>query len=86
MCISLFQLGKFPSIILVKIFVGYFSWEFSQSSITIILRFGLLIVFYIFCMFWVKSFLNFQFSLTVVTMFSMVSSAPEILLSLIFCW
>ena len=30
-------------------------------------------------MFWVRSFLNFAFSLTVVSMFSMVSSAPEIL-------
>jgi hypothetical protein len=32
-------------------------------------------------MFWVRSFLNFLFSLTVVSIFSMVSSAPEILSS-----
>jgi hypothetical protein len=32
-------------------------------------------------MFWVRSFLLFVFSFTVVSMFSMVSSAPEILSS-----
>ena len=32
-------------------------------------------------MFWVRSFLHFAFSLTVVSMFSMVSSAPEIFFS-----
>ena len=29
-------------------------------------------------MFWIRNFLHFAFSLTVVSMFSMVSSAPEI--------
>jgi hypothetical protein len=33
-------------------------------------------------MFWVRSFLHFAFSLTVVSMFSMLSSAPEILFSI----
>jgi hypothetical protein len=33
-------------------------------------------------MFWVRSFLHFAFSLTVVSMFSMVSSTPEILSSI----
>ena len=33
-------------------------------------------------MFWVRSFLLFAFSLTVVSMFSMVSSVPEILSSI----
>jgi len=33
-------------------------------------------------MFWIRIFLHFAFSLTVVSMFSMVSSAPEILSSL----
>jgi hypothetical protein len=33
-------------------------------------------------MFWVRSFLHFAFSLTVVSMFSMVSSASEILSSI----
>jgi hypothetical protein len=33
-------------------------------------------------MFWVRSFLRFAFSLTVVSMFSMVSSAPETLSSI----
>jgi hypothetical protein len=32
--------------------------------------------------FWVRSFLHFAFSLTVLSMFSMVSSAPEILSSI----
>ena len=30
-------------------------------------------------MFWIRSFFHYAFSLTVVSMFSMVSSAPEIL-------
>jgi hypothetical protein len=33
-------------------------------------------------MFWVRSFLHFAFSLTVVSMFFMISSAPEILWSI----
>jgi hypothetical protein len=33
-------------------------------------------------MFWVRTFLHFAFSLTVLSMFSMVSSAPEILSSI----
>jgi hypothetical protein len=33
-------------------------------------------------MFWVRSFLNFAFSLTAVSMFSRVSSPPEILSSI----
>jgi hypothetical protein len=33
-------------------------------------------------MFWVRSFLHFAFSLTVISVFSMVSSAPEILSSI----
>jgi hypothetical protein len=39
-------------------------------------------------MFWVRRFLHFAFSLTVVSMFSKVSSAPETLslLSLVFSW
>jgi hypothetical protein len=46
--------------------------------VTIILRFGLLILSWISWMFWIRVFSNFTFSLTVVSMFSMVSSAPEI--------
>jgi hypothetical protein len=79
MDIAFFRLWKFSSIILLKIFTGPLSWESSLSSIPIILRFHFLIVSYISCMFWVRSFLHFVFSLTVVSMFSMVSSAPEIL-------
>jgi hypothetical protein len=75
----LFRLGKFSSIILFKIFTGPLSWESSLSSIPIILRFSLLIVSWVSWMFCVRSFLHFSFSLTVVSMFSMVSSAPEIL-------
>jgi hypothetical protein len=81
MGISFFRLGEFSSIILLKIFTGPLSWESSLSSIPIILGFCLLIVSWISWMFWVRSFLLFVLSLTVVSMFSMVSSAPEILSS-----
>jgi hypothetical protein len=79
MGISFYRLGTFSSIILLKIFTGPLNWESLLSSIPIILRFGLLIVSWIFWMFWVKSFLHFAFSLIVVSMFSMISSGPEIL-------
>ena len=73
------RLGEFSSIILLKIFTGPLSWESLLSSIAIILRFGHLIVSWISWMLWVRSFLLFTFSLTVVSMFSVVSSALEIL-------
>ena len=79
MVISFFRLGKFSSTILLKIFTGTLRCKSSLSSIHITLRFGLLIVSWIFWMFWVTSFLHFEFSLTVVSIFSLVSSAPEIL-------
>jgi hypothetical protein len=79
MGISFFRLGKFSSIILLKIFTGPLSWKSSFSSIPIMLRFGLLIVSWISWMFWVRIFLHISFLLIVVSMFSMVSSAPEIL-------
>ena len=79
MGISFFRLGKFSSIYLLKIFTGPLSWESLLSSMPIIFKFGLLIVSWISLMFWVKRFLHFAFSLTVV---SMVSSAPEILSSI----
>jgi hypothetical protein len=82
MGISFFRLGKFSSIILLKIFTGPVNWESSISSIPIILRFGLFIVSWISWMFWNRSFLHFAFSLTVVSMFSMISSASEILSSI----
>ena len=44
MGISFFRLGKFSSIILLKIFTGPLSWKSSFSSIPIIHRFGLLTV------------------------------------------
>jgi len=79
MGISYFRLGKFSSIILLNIFTDPLCWESSISSIPIILRFDLLIVSWISCMFWARSFLCFTSFLTVVSMSSMVSSAPEIL-------
>jgi hypothetical protein len=82
MGISFFRLGRFCSIILLKIFTGPLSWKFSLSSIPIILRFDLLIMSWISWMVWVRSFLLFVFSLTVVLMISMVSSAFEILSSI----
>jgi hypothetical protein len=63
MGISFFRVGKFSSIILLKIFIGPLSWESLLSSIPIILRLGLLIVSWISWMFWVRSFLLFAFSL-----------------------
>jgi hypothetical protein len=66
---------------LLGIFTGPLSWEYLLSSIPIILRCGLLIVSQLSWMFWV-SFLPFVFSLTVVSMFSMVSSASESLFSI----
>ena len=44
MAISFFRLGKFSSMILLKTFSGPLTWEFSFSSIQIILRFGPFIV------------------------------------------
>jgi hypothetical protein len=64
--ISFFRLGKFSSIILLKIFTGPLRWESWLSSIPIILSFGVLSVSWISWMFCVKSFLHFAFSLTVV--------------------
>ena len=84
MGISFFRLGKLSSIILLKIFTDPLSWESLLSSIPIILRFGLLIVPLIFWMFWVRSFLLFAFSFIVLSMFPMISSAPEILSSIQF--
>jgi len=82
MGISFFRLAKFSSKILLKIFTGPLSWKSSLTSIPMILRFGLLVVFWISWMFWVRSFLHFAFSLIVVPMFSMESSAPEIFSSI----
>ena len=82
--ISFFRLGKFSSIILLKIFAGPLHWESSFSSIPIILRFYLLIESCISWMFWVRSFLHFVFSLTDLSKFSVVSSVPEILSLILF--
>ena len=82
MGISFFKLGKFSSIILLKIFTGPLSLESLLSSIPVFLRFGLLIVSWISWMFWVRSSLHFALSLTVVSMFSMIYSASEILSSI----
>jgi hypothetical protein len=51
MGISFFRLGKLSSIVLLKVFTGPLTWESSLSSIHIIFRFGLLIVFWISWMF-----------------------------------
>jgi hypothetical protein len=48
------------------VFFNNFVWESLLSSIPIILRFGHLIMSWISCMFWVRGFLHFAFSLTVV--------------------
>jgi len=56
MGISFFRLGKFSSIILLKIFTGPLIWESLLSSICIILSFDLLILSSISWMFWARSF------------------------------
>jgi hypothetical protein len=82
MGISFFRLGKFFCIILLKIFTGPLSWKFSFFSIAIILMFVHLILSWISWMFCVRIFLHFTFSLIVVSKFSIVTSAPEILSSI----
>ena len=82
MGIPFFGLGKFSSIIMLKMFTGPLSWESLLSSIPIVLKFCLLIMSWIFCMFWLWTFMHFAFSLIFVLIFSMVSSAPEILSSI----
>ena len=78
---SLFRLAKVSCIILLKIFTHPLRWESSLSS-TPIIRFSRLIGSWIPWMIWVRGFLLFAFSLTVVSMFSKVSSAPNILSSI----
>jgi hypothetical protein len=82
MGISFFRLEKFSSIILLKIFTGPLSLESSLSSIPIIHSFGLPIVSWISWMFLVRTFLHFSFYLTIVSVFSMESSALQILSSI----
>jgi hypothetical protein len=77
-----FNQNRLPITVPQKIFTGPLSWESSLSSIPIILRFGLLLMSWISWMFGVRSFLLFVFSLTVVSMIFMVSSASEILSSI----
>jgi hypothetical protein len=79
MGIHFFRLGEFSSVILLKTFTGSLSWESSLYTVRIILRFVLFIVSW---MCYVRRFLHFAFSLTVSSMFSMVSSAPESLFSI----
>jgi hypothetical protein len=85
MAISFFSLGKFSSIILLKIFTGPFEgkyWESLLSSISIILRLSSHCVLDFLDFFFVRSFLYCAFFLSVVSTFSMISSAPEILSSI----
>lgn len=73
--------------ILLKMFSGPLSWVSLLSSIPIILMFFFFIVSWISWMFWVRSFFYFEFSLTIVSISSKVSSMPEFsLLSFVFCW
>ena len=65
--------------ILPKIFTVPLSWESLLSFVPLILRFGLLLLSWNSWMFWVRILLNFVFSLSVVSMFSMVASAAETL-------
>ena len=80
MGISFFRLEKFSSVIVLKIFIGPLNWKSFFLSILSILMCSHLIVSWISWMLWVRSFLHFF--PTVVSMFAMVSSAPEILSSI----
>jgi hypothetical protein len=82
MGISFFRLGKFSSIILLKIFTHPLSWESLLSPIPIILRFDLLIASWVSWIIWIRIFSHFAFPLIVVPKFFMASSAPEILSSI----
>ena len=66
MVITFFGLGKFSSIIVLKMFSGPLSWESSLSSIPIILGLA----------FSLCPGFHFAFSMTVESMVSMASSAP----------
>jgi hypothetical protein len=76
MGISFFRLGKFSSIILLRCLLAF------ELGIITLFRFGLLIMIWVSWTFWVRCFLTFVFSLTVVSMSSMVSSTLEILSSI----
>lgn len=84
--LSFFRLGDFSSVILLKIFCDPWSWNFLPSYIPIILRLGLFIVSQILWRFCVRNFLDLTFSLTDISILSVVSSMPEILPSLLFYW
>ena len=78
MGISFFRVGKFSSIILLKLFTVPLSWESLLSSIPIIQ------VSWISWTFWVRPFLLFAFSYIVVSMFSIISPMAFCLVSF-FC-
>ena len=69
----------FSCMILLEIFSGPRSCDSLPSSIPIILRLDLFIVFQMFC---VRKFLALTFSLTDVSIYSIVSSLPEMFSSI----
>ena len=83
--ISFLRSRKFSSMILLNIFSVLLSWTSSLSSTLIILRFGLFTGFHISWIFCAKLYLDLMFSLTNESISSAVSSALEILPSLVFC-
>jgi hypothetical protein len=74
-----YRLGKFSSLILLKIFSVSLIWVVAPLSIPIVFRFVFFIVSHISLLFCIESFLDATFSLTKVSISSMVSSVPEIL-------
>jgi len=82
MVISIFRLGKFSSIILLKVLTISLRWESLLSYIPITIWFGLLIVSCVSCMFQVRSVLLFAFYFSTASMVFMVSFAAEILSSM----
>jgi hypothetical protein len=73
MGISFFRLGKFSSLILLKIFTGILSWESLLSSIHVILRFVLLIVSWISWMFCVRTICILHFAFCFFFFFTVMS-------------
>ena len=78
---------QFSSLILLNMFSEPLSVASSLSSSTIILRFGLFTVSHFSWMFCVQDLLDLRFYLVVESIFSSLSTEPEILSSIfVFCW
>jgi hypothetical protein len=85
MGICFFRLGMFSSTVLLKIFTEPWYWEGLHSSIPVTFCFVFSLC-YGFPGYFELGVFAFALSFTVVSMFSMISSAAEIISSIVFCW